>query len=62
MVTLYSKRLCEAVWPLLLAVEAAECDGGDEGEDADEERDGEQADLHPVHALRRLDRRAPLEC
>ena len=55
MVTLYSKRLCETVWPLLLAVEAAECDGGDEGEDADEERDGEQADLHPVHSLRRLD-------
>ena len=45
----------------LLAVEAADGDGRDEGEDADEERDGEQADLHPVHALGRFYRRAALE-
>ena len=45
----------------LLAVEAAEGDGCDEGEDPDEERDGEEADLHPVNALCRLDRRAALE-
>ena len=45
----------------LLAVEAADGDGRDEGEDADEERDGEEADLHPVHALGGFYRRAALE-
>ena len=39
---------------VLLAVEAADGDSGDEGEDPDEERDGEKADLHPVNAFSRL--------
>ena len=38
----------------LLAVEAADGNGGDEGEKPDEERDGEEADLHPVNAFSRL--------
>ena len=49
---MHSKKLKRSV--VLLAVEAADGDGGDEGEEPDEERDGEEADLHPVNAFSRL--------